>query len=459
MSSVAEKVGGEHEGEGIPVPRIAAASAVGTVIEAYDFVLYGTVAALVFDELFFPNADPLIGTLAAFATFGVGFVARPFGGALFGHFGDRVGRKSMLIITLLTMGIATVLIGCLPGYDSIGIFAPILLVTLRLVQGLALGGEWGGAVLMVTEHAPKGKRGFYGSWPQIGFAGGLFLSTGLIALLTAVMSEAAFNSWGWRLPFMFSAVLVVVGLWVRLKIEETPSFSRLQEQQAEAKLPAVEVFQKHRKDVLRGIGLRFSENLTFYMLITFSLSYGEDELGISRGTLLAAIMIGAAGSFVAVPFFGALSDRVGRRPVYLWGAVASVALAIAFFPLLHTASPIIIVLAFILTFNTAHDAQYGPQAAYFSELFSTRVRYSGISISAQLGGVFAGAFAPLIATALLAAGGITWVAIYFAAGCLVTVVAAYLTPETYHRSLDDDAPATATGRFTREHSRETVGSA
>jgi len=437
--AMAEKVGGEHEGGAVPVGRIAAASAVGTIIEAYDFVLYGTVAALVFDELFFPDAEPVIATLAAFATFGVGFVARPFGGALFGHFGDRVGRKSMLIITLLTMGVATVLIGCLPGYEAIGVLAPILLVMLRLVQGLALGGEWGGAVLMVVEHAPKGRRGFYGSWPQIGFAGGLFLSTGIVALLSNVLSEAAFNSWGWRVPFLFSAVLVLVGIWVRLRIEETPAFAQLQEQQGKAKLPAVEVFREHPKEIARGIGMRFSENLTFYMLIVFALSYGEDELGISRNTLLTAIMVGAAGSFVAVPFFGALSDRVGRRPVYLWGAVGSVVLAVVFFALLDTKSPVLIVLAFVLTFNTAHDAQYGPQAAYYAELFSTRLRYSGISISAQLGGVFAGAFAPVIATALLAAGDgrVTYVVIYFAAMCAVTVVAVLLTPETFQRTLDE----------------------
>ena len=456
---LAEKVGGEHKGEQVPLKKIAAASTVGTIIEAYDFVLYGTVAALVFDKLFFPTANPVIGTLAALATFGVGFLARPLGGVLFGHFGDKVGRKSMLIITLLTMGIATVLIGLLPGYDSIGVLAPILLVTLRLVQGLALGGEWGGAVLMVTEYAPKGRRGFYGSWPQIGFAGGLFISTGLILLLQGVMSEAAFNSWGWRLPFFFSAVLVAVGLWVRLKIEETPAFARLQREQGQAKLPAAEVFREHPKDILRGVGLRFSENLTFYMLIVFSLSYGEEKLGIPRTTLLAAIMLAAAGSFIAVPFFGWLSDRVGRRPVYFWGAVASVVLAVAFFPLLHTASLLVILVAFVVTMNTAHDAQYGPQAAYFAELFSTRLRYSGISIAAQLGGVLAGAFAPVIATALLAAGGITWVAVYFAAGCAVTVVAAFLTPETYHRDLDEaePRPAEREGRFVRDRELAEAG--
>ena len=230
----------------------------------------------------------------------------------------------MLVLALLIMGVATVLIGALPGYDSIGIWAPILLVTLRLIQGAALGGEWGGAVLMVTEYAPKGKRGFYGSWPQIGFAGGLALSTSIIWIMSTSLSDAAFESWGWRVPFFASALLVAVGLWIRLKIEETPAFTELQEKQEREKAPAVEVVRDHKKPVLRAIGMRFSENITFYMLIVFALSYGEDELGISRNTLLAAIIICALGSCLVIPFCGALTDRVGRRPVFLWGAIASV---------------------------------------------------------------------------------------------------------------------------------------
>ena len=433
--NVSKTVTNTHAGGETPVKRLAMASAIGTIIEAYDFVLYGTVAALVFDELFFPNADPVVGTLAAFATFGVGFLARPVGGALFGHYGDKVGRKKMLVISLMVMGVATILIGCLPGFDSIGILAPILLVTLRLVQGLALGGEWGGAVLMVTEYAPKGRRGFFGSWPQIGFAGGLLISTVIIAILTGVMSDAAFASWGWRVPFFLSGVLVAVGLWVRLRIEETPAFAELQEEQAREKMPAIEVFREHPKPMARAIGMRLSENITFYMLIVFGLSYGEEELGISRTTLLVAIAVSAALSFVAVPFFGRLSDRVGRRPVFLWGAVASVVLAVAFFPLLKTESTLVIILAFALVMNTAHDAQYAVESSYFAEMFPTRVRYSGISISAQLGGVLAGAFAPLIATALVAAdgGGLTLMVIYFAAMCSISAVAAFLSPETFKR--------------------------
>ena len=281
----------DDAGKDVPVVKLAIASTIGTIIEAYDFVLYGTVAALVFDELFFPNAEPVIATLASFATFGVGFLARPVGGAIFGHYGDKVGRKKMLVLALMLMGVATVAIGALPGYDSIGIWAPILLVALRLIQGAALGGEWGGAVLMVAEYAPKGRRGFYGSWPQIGFAGGLALSTSIIWIMSTSLSDAAFQSWGWRVPFFASALLVAVGLYIRLKIEETPAFTELEERQEREKAPAVEVMKEHPKNVLRAMGMRFSENITFYMLITFSLSYGEDDLGISRDTLLAAIVI------------------------------------------------------------------------------------------------------------------------------------------------------------------------
>ena len=362
----------EDAGKDVPVKKLAIASTIGTIIEAYDFVLYGTVAALVFDKLFFPDAAPVVATLAAFATFGVGFLARPVGGVIFGHYGDKVGRKKMLVLALVIMGVATVLIGALPGYDSIGIWAPILLVTLRLIQGAALGGEWGGAVLMVTEYAPKGKRGFYGSWPQIGFAGGLAISTALIWIMSTSLSDAAFESWGWRVPFFASALLVAVGLWIRLKIEETPAFTELQEKQEREKAPAVEVFRDHKKPVLRAMGMRFSENITFYMLIVFGLSYGEDELGISRDTLLAAIIICAVGSCIVIPMWGALTDRVGRRPVFLWGAVASVFLAAAFFPLLHTGSALIIILLFVIVMNTAHDAQYATESSYFSEMFPTQ---------------------------------------------------------------------------------------
>jgi metabolite-proton symporter len=446
-------------GKEVPVAKLAVASTIGTIIEAYDFVLYGTVAALVFDKLFFPDAAPAIATLAAFATFGVGFLARPVGGAIFGHYGDKVGRKKMLVLALTIMGVATVAIGALPGYNSIGIAAPILLVALRLIQGAALGGEWGGAVLMVTEYAPKGRRGFYGSWPQIGFAGGLAISTSIIWIMSSSLSDAQFQSWGWRVPFFASALLVAVGLYIRLKIEETPAFSELQERQEREKAPAVEVVREHPKNMLRAIGMRCSENITFYMLITFSLAYGEDTLGISRNTLLAAIVICATISCFVIPFYGALTDRVGRRPVFLWGALASIACAIAFFPLLHTGSAALIILAYVLVMNTAHDAQYATEASYFSEMFPTRIRYSGISISAQLGGVFAGAFAPVIATALLDVSGVWLVTVYFTVMCSISAIAAYLSPETYKADFlgqPEQPEATRQERFVRKPAAERV---
>ena len=449
----------EDAGKDVPVAKLAVASTIGTIIEAYDFVLYGTVAALVFDKLFFPDAAPVIATLAAFATFGVGFLARPVGGAIFGHYGDKVGRKKMLVLALVIMGVATVLIGALPGYDSIGIWAPILLVTLRLIQGAALGGEWGGAVLMVTEYAPKGKRGFYGSWPQIGFAGGLAISTTIIWIMSTSLSDAAFQSWGWRVPFFASALLVGVGLYIRLRIEETPAFTALEERQEREKAPAVEVFKEHPKNMLRAIGMRFSENITFYMLITFSLTYAEDTLKIDRNVMLAAIVICAVVSCAVIPFYGALTDRVGRRRVFLWGAIASIFCALAYFPLLQTGSALVIVLAFVIVMNTAHDAQYATEASYFSELFPTRIRYSGISISAQLGGVFAGAFAPLIATALLDVSGIWLVTAYFTAMCAVSAIAAYFSPETYKADFMGQPTAERHERFVRKpaEARETVG--
>jgi MHS family shikimate/dehydroshikimate transporter-like MFS transporter len=312
---------------------------------------------------------------------------------------------------------------------------------------------------MVTEYAPKGKRGYYGSWPQIGFAGGLAISTAIIWIMSSSLSDAAFESWGWRVPFFASGLLVAVGLYIRLKIEETPVFTELQQKQQKEKAPAVQVFKEHPKNLLRAIGMRFSENITFYMLITFSLTYAEDDLGISRNTMLAAIVISATISCLVIPYWGRLTDRIGRRKVFLWGAIGSIACALAYFPLLQTGSTVIIILAFILIMNTAHDAQYATEASYFSELFPTQIRYSGISISAQLGGVFAGAFAPLIATALLDVSGIWLVTAYFTAMCSISAIAAYLSPETYQEDFigQPDPAAERRERFVRKSAAERVG--
>ncbi len=450
----------ERGGATQSVKKVAAASFIGTTIEWYDFFLYGTAAALVFGDLFFPNAEPLIGTLLALSTYAVGFAARPIGGVIFGHYGDRIGRKSMLVLSLLIMGIATFLIGVLPTHASIGIVAPILLVVLRFAQGIGVGGEWGGAVLMSVEHAPKGRRGFFGSWAQMGVPAGLLLSTGVFALVQAMTSEAAFMSWGWRVPFLASALLVIVGLVIRLKIMESPAFERIKETKTEAPKPIVDVIRKYPREVLTAMGMRVGENGCFYILTVFVLAYGEEELGLSKGTMLTGVIIAAAIGLVTVPLWGALSDRVGRRPLYLAGAVITTLWAFPLFGLMNTESPILIWVSIAIGINLGHDLMYGPQAAYFSELFGTRVRYSGASLGYQLASVFAGGFAPLIATALLAANGgdPMLVALYMMGMGLISVVATLLAPETYMKDVHEDEDAerdlVREKRFDRERFRE-----
>ncbi len=451
------------EGRTQSVRKVALASFVGTTIEWYDFFLYGTAAALVFDQLFFPDAEPLIGTLLAFSTYAVGFAARPIGGIVFGHFGDRIGRKSMLVLSLVIMGVATVLIGCLPTHASIGVFAPILLVVLRFAQGIGVGGEWGGAVLMSVEHAPKGRRGFFGSWPQMGVPAGLLISTSVFAIVQGLTSEAAFLSWGWRVPFLASAVLVIVGLFIRLKLMESPAFQRVKETKTEAPKPIVDVVRKYPREVLVAMGMRVAENGAFYILTVFVLAYGEDELGMSKNTMLTGVIIAAAIGLVTVPLFGHLSDRVGRRPLYLAGAVVTTLWAFPLFALLGTESPVLIWLAIVVGVNLGHDLMYGPQAAFFAELFGTRVRYSGASLGYQLASVFAGGFAPLIATALLAAGdgSPTLVALYVTAMGLISVVATLFASETYQKDVDEDeaeeAELVRERRFDRERFQEPAG--
>jgi MHS family shikimate/dehydroshikimate transporter-like MFS transporter len=453
------------EGRTQSVRKVALASFVGTTIEWYDFFLYGTAAALVFGDLFFPEAEPVVGTLLAFSTYAVGFAARPIGGIVFGHFGDRIGRKSMLVLSLLIMGVATFLIGCLPTFASIGVMAPILLVVLRFAQGIGVGGEWGGAVLMSVEHAPPGRRGFFGSWPQMGVPAGLLLSTSAFAIVQAMTSESAFLSWGWRIPFLASAVLVAVGLFIRLRLMESPAFQRVKETKTEAPKPIVDVVRKYPREVLVAMGMRVAENGAFYILTVFVLAYGEDELGLSKNTMLTGVIIAAAIGLVTVPLFGALSDRVGRRPLYLACAVVTTLWAFPLFGLLNTESPVLIWLAIVVGVNLGHDLMYGPQAAYFAELFGTRVRYSGASLGYQLASVFAGGFAPLIATALLAAGdgSPTLVALYVTAMGLISVVATLFAHETYRKDVDADEAEerelVRERRFDRERFREPAGRA
>src|SRR5712691_712033 len=420
------------------IVKVAAASLIGTSIEWYDFFLYGTAAALVFNKLFFPTFAPLTGTMAAFATYAVGFAARPIGGIIFGHYGDRLGRKTMLYLTLLIMGLATTAIGLLPTYATIGIWAPILLVAMRLLQGLGIGGEWGGAVLMAIEHAPAHRRGFYGSWPQMGVAIGLLLST-LAFRHFSSYPEATFLAVGWRVPFLLSFILAVVGLWIRHRLAESPVFEGLKRRGAEARMPVIEVFRRHLKPMLLATGARLAENGLFYIFTTFSLTYVATQLKLDRNIALNGLLVASVCSLVTVPAWGAVSDRIGRRPVYLLGAVAGGILAFPFFWLLGTGRPALMWLALVLTITIAHDPMYATQSSFFAELFPTRVRYSGASLASQIGSVFSGGLSPLIATALLArTGGKSWpVSVYMLALVLITVVSVWLTRETHRQAIDD----------------------
>jgi MHS family shikimate/dehydroshikimate transporter-like MFS transporter len=415
--------------------RVVLASFVGTTIEWYDFFLYGTAAALVFNKLFFTNLEPLAGTMAAFGTYAVGFFARPLGGIVFGHYGDKIGRKSMLVTTLMMMGIATVLIGLLPTYNQIGIWAPILLVLLRFVQGFGVGGEWGGAVLMAVEHSQPGRRGFHASWVQAGVPVGMLLANGVFMLVSR-MNEAAFLSWGWRIPFLLSILLLVVGMFIRVKIMESPVFTRAKAEDPGPKVPILAVLRDHPRNVILAMGARFAENAFFYIFTVLVLSYGYQHLGMDKAGLLNAVMLGSAVQLVAIPAFGALSDRLGRRPVYLGGAFFLLLFAFPFFWLIGTREPVLVMLAVVIGL-IGHSAMYGPQAAFFSELFGTRVRYSGASLGYQLASPLAGGLAPLIATALLGwSMGEPWpVALYLIGMAVITLVSVWLAEETHRKGL------------------------
>ena len=417
--------------EKTPLRRVVMASLVGTTIEWYDFFLYGSAAALVFNKLFFPEYEPLTGTLLAFGTYALGFVARPVGGIVFGHYGDRIGRKRLLMLSLILMGVATVLIGLLPTYAQIGIWAPLALITLRLVQGFAVGGEWGGAVLMAAEHGDAARRGFWASWPQAGVAAGNLLATGVLAVMALVQSEADFLSWGWRVPFLLSALMVVVGWYIRNRVAESPLFEKeLTESEVPPKLPAIDVFRERPMALVLGAGLRVGENISYYILTVFSLTYLVDVAAETRSLALNALLIGAAVQFFAIPFFAFLSDRIGRRPVYAFGGLGLAAWAFLFFPLLGSGNAGGIVLAIVVGL-VLHGAMYGPQAAFISELFPTRIRYSGVSIAYQLTSIVAGSLAPIIALALYQRyESALPVAIYVAVTCAVSGLSALLARET-----------------------------
>jgi metabolite-proton symporter len=420
---------------------VVVASLVGTSLEWYDFFIYGTAAALVFNQLFFPTFDPLVGTLLAFTTFAVGFVARPLGGVVFGHYGDKVGRKNVLVATLLLMGVATFLIGLMPTYATIGVWAPILLVLLRFLQGLGLGGEWGGAVLMTLESGDRSKRGLNASWPQVGVPIGLLLANGMLSLMAAVSSDEAFLAWGWRVPFLVSGVLVLVGLWIRLTIAESPAFEQVEAKQEKARAPIVDVLRSYPRQVLLAIGARVGVDVAFYLFVLFITTYIVTYLRLPQSYALNAVLIAATFQVVFIPLFGALSDRIGRRPVYLAGALGAAAWTFAFFALLDTGSFALIVLAAVVAL-LLHAAMYGPQASFIAEMFPTQVRYSGASMGYQLAGVIGGALAPIIATALLSRYDTSLVVSLYAVVVLaVTILCVVLARETAKADLDTEDAA------------------
>jgi len=429
------------------IRRVVVSSWIGNTIEYYDFLLYGLASALVFSKVFFPNVSPLTAMLASFATFGVGFVARPLGGVFFGHMGDTLGRKITLLITLGGMGAATFLIGCLPSYNSIGIWAPILLVVLRFVQGFLVGGEWGGAMLMVVESAPANRRGLLGSIPQTGGFSGQLLATGIFALVTQLPEEQLL-SWGWRIPFMLSVVLVLVGMYMRRRLDETPVFQEVQRQQKlnpkkvvqKEESPVITVVRDQWRSILLIMVLRFAESVPFFMTTVFAVSYATTQLGVDKQTMLNVIMSTCVLAFPMHMLFGALSDKVGRRPVYIFGALFAAAMAFPFFWLLESGSFVLMVLGYILLINIAHNSINAVQPSFFTELFGPKVRYSGASIGAQLGAIVAGGFTPFIAKGLTAIDNNDWtlVACYVVIAALVAAYAAWRAPETSRRDLTKD---------------------
>jgi metabolite-proton symporter len=411
--------------------KVVAASMIGTTIEWYDFFLYGSASALVFGKLFFPKADPLTGTMLAFATYALGFAARPLGGVIFGHFGDRIGRKQLLMLSLVMMGGSTFLIGLLPTFLQVGIFAPLGLVLLRLVQGFAVGGEWGGAVLMVTEYGDAKRRGFWAGWPQAGVPAGNLLAAGVLAIMSAVQSNADFLAWGWRVPFLLSAVLVAVGYWVRTTLAESPLFQKaLDDAGAPPRAPVMDAIRERLGGIAIGAGLRVGENISFYVFATFGLTYLVEHLHLPRTTALNATLVGTAVEVAIIPIAASLSDKVGRRPVYFVGAVGLAIWGFVFFRLLDTGQTPLIILAMVGGL-ACHGIMYGPQAAFIAELFPTRMRYSGASLAYQGTSIFAGSLAPIIALALLGRFK-SWVpiAIYLAIAGAISAFSALKARET-----------------------------
>ena len=442
--------------------RVAFSAAVGSALEWYDFFLYGMASALVFGQLFFPKFDPTVGTLAAFASFGVGFIARPFGGLFFGHFGDRWGRKPVLVATLLLVGVGTFLIGCLPTYAAIGWWAPALLVLLRLVQGFGAGAEYGGAVILAVEYAPAGRRGLFGSWAPLGVVVGNLLAVGVFALVSQLpqdellawglhigtvtfaasiwLPKDAFLAWGWRIPFLLSIVLVAVGLFIRARVAETPVFAATKLSRPALKAPVRRAMRDHPKSFLVVIGARLAENGLGYLFPVFGLNYVVKTLDLPRSVGLTGVMLGNVAELFGVVFFSWLSDRVGRRPVYMAGALFSAAFAFPFFLLVDTKDPALIALAFILIMGIGGGGMFGPQAAYFAELFGPRLRYSGFAFARELGSILAGGPAPFLSALLVTwMAGAPWgVACYVIVLSLITAVSVWWGPETVRADIGAD---------------------
>ena len=415
------------------------ASAIGTTIEWYDFFLYNTAAALVFPHLFFPSSSAYAGAMQSFATYAVGFAARPVGAAIFGHWGDRIGRKATLIVTLLVMGISSALVGILPKTATIGLAAPLLLVALRLIQGLAIGGEWSGSVLIAMEWGDQRKRGLLASFAQLGVPFGLVLGTGGMTLLSATLSPEAFTSWGWRVPFLLSLVLVAVGLVIRLKILETPMFAKVQQERKTARVPVIEVIRHHWREILLSAGLRFSEQMPFYLFTTFVLIYVVSRHGFSRTFVLNAVLAGALCELVAIPLFSHLSDRLGRKRVYLTGAVLTALIAFPYFAVLTHSGAVLIFVAVVVSLQV-HAMQYGPQAALIGESFPTHLRYGGAGLGYQLASVFAGGPAPLIATWLLHETGTPYsISIYIVLAAVITIGCVVALPDRSRADIEDAA--------------------
>jgi MHS family shikimate/dehydroshikimate transporter-like MFS transporter len=405
MAVLAQSCEGVFE---VPSGKIVLASTFGTIIEWYDFFIYGTAAATVFGRTFFPSSDVVVSTLAAFSVFAVGYIARPIGGIIFGHYGDRIGRRSMLVLSILMMGVGTFLVGCLPTYDQIGILAPILLIALRIIQAIGLGGEWGGAVLMVAETAPPNRRGLFGSIVQMGNPVGRLIATGVFALATR-MPESDFLAWGWRVPFLASALLVIVGVFIRTRLEETPAFVRMRAAKQTAKMPLLEVLSSHRRETLIAIGLKVTEVAWVNVLSVFAVAYLTKQLGMTTAFILGCVTVATFVELAVMPATGWLSDRIGRRPLYLFGTLFGAVFAFPLFWMLQTREPVLVFMAIVIGISVCQGVVFALHASFMPELFGTKVRYSGISLGFQIGAAIGGGITPLMAAAVAGwSNGATW---------------------------------------------------